>query len=106
MIAGDVKGGSAVISNSNSFAGSVVFKSALKEWLVQCKSDRVRGSSKLLTIRTILVSLVWSSLETLNTAIVGAISIGFQTVPLICKTMLDWPGSLHVTVADFTTMPP
>src|SRR6266536_5484912 len=37
---------------------------------------------------------------------VGVTSIGFHTVPLICRTTLDCPGSLHVTVADFVTMPP
>src|SRR6266536_1524913 len=88
-IEGAVNGGSAVMCNSNSLPGRTVFNSALKEWLVHCKSDRTRGSSKLLTMRTILVSLVWVSLETLKTAIEGAISIGFHTVPLICRTMLD-----------------
>src|SRR5437667_1612146 len=106
IIEGGVNGGSAVISNSNSLPGRTVFNSALKERLVHCTSDKASGSSRLLTIRTMLVSLVWVSLETLKTAIVGANSIGFQTVPLNWRTMLDWPGSLHVTVADFATAPP
>src|SRR5213078_2383832 len=57
-------------------------------------------------MRTTFVSLVWVSLETLKTAIVGVTSIGFQTVPLICKITLDCPGSLHVTVACLITEPP
>ena len=82
------------MANSNSLPGRTVLSSALKDWLVHWRSDNSIGSSRLLTIRTTLVSLVWTSLETLNTAIVGVTSIGFQTVPLICSTRLDWPGSL------------
>src|SRR5207245_9524754 len=96
----------AVICSSYSLPSLTVFSSALNELLVHCKSDRVRGWARLLTMRTTILSLVWASLEILNTAIVGVISIGFQTVPLICSTTLDWLRSLQVTVVCFMTVPP
>src|SRR6266540_2301964 len=57
-------------------------------------------------MRTTLVTFVSLSSETLNTAIVGVTSIGFHTVPVICSTTLDLPGSLQVTVVDMVTAPP
>src|SRR6185503_2104124 len=101
MTDGELNGGIAVICSSNSLPSLMVFNSTLNELLVHCKSDRVRGWSRLLTMCTTFVSLVCASLEILNTAIVGVTSIGFQTVPLICSTTFDWPGSLQVTVACF-----
>src|SRR6266536_3072347 len=106
IIEGELKGGMAVMCSSNSLSGLIVFSSALKDWLVHFKSDNVSGASRLLTMRTILVSFVSDSADTLKTAIVGVTSIAFQTVPLICNTTFDWPGSLQVTVADFATVPP
>src|SRR5207248_1251972 len=106
MMDGELNGGTAVICNSNSLPGFTVFNSALNVWLVNVRSDNSIDSSWLFTMRTTLVSLVWLSLDTLNTAIVGVTSIAFQTVPLICRVTFDWPGSLHVTVACFKTAPP
>src|SRR6266404_4740171 len=85
---GPLNGGIAVMCSSNSFPSFTVFNSAWNDLLVHCRSDNVIGSSRLLTIFTILVSLVWTSLETLNTAIVGVTSIGFHTVPLIWRITL------------------
>src|SRR5881394_214693 len=70
MADGEWNGAIAVMSRSNSLPSLTVFSSALNELLVHCKSDRIKGWSRWLMIRTILVSLVWDSLETVNTAIV------------------------------------
>src|ERR1041384_8286061 len=86
IIEGPLNGGTAVMCSSNSLPGFTSFHSALKDWLVHLKSDNVSGASRLLTIRTVLVSFVSDSLDTLKTAMVGVTSIGFQTVPLICST--------------------
>src|SRR4051794_37017380 len=39
-------------------------------------------------------------------AMVGVKSIGRHTVPVICRTVFECPGSSLVTVATFVTLPP
>ena len=69
--------------------------------------DRItRLVAQILNVPIALVSLVGASLEGVNVTIAGVTSIGFHTVPMICRTTVDCPGSLHVTDADFATDPP
>src|SRR6266498_2131487 len=96
----------AVTCRANSLPACTVFNSTLKEGLAHCTSERVMGSSRLLTMRNTLVSLVVESLARLKDAMVGVMSMGFQTVPVICRMTLDRPGSVHETVADLVTIPP
>ena len=42
----------------------------------------------------------------MNIAIVGVKSIGRHTVPVICRTTFECPGSSLITVATFVTFPP
>ena len=67
----EVKGDKAVMWRANSLPGFTVFNSAWKDWLVHCRSDSSSGYSRLLTRRTILVSLVWDSPETWKTTDAG-----------------------------------
>src|SRR5262245_66229866 len=74
-------GGAAVISSSNSLPSLTVLSSVLNNGLLQVISEIWSGSSRLLTIRMVLIWLVWSSGVKLNIAIVGLRSMGFQTLP-------------------------
>src|SRR6185369_4522089 len=77
----DGRGGATVMCNSNSLPGCTVFSSARNASLVHCTSERTIGSERLLRMRRTLVSFVGASVETVNTAVGGMISIGFHTVP-------------------------
>jgi hypothetical protein len=73
---GNASDGLTVIRNSNSFPGSTVRSAALNAELVHCNSESWTNSGTLLTMRKTLVSFVAASLEKLNEAADGLISIG------------------------------
>src|SRR5207245_1578928 len=54
---------------------------------------------------TTLTSLDGDSAFTLSMTNCGLISIGFQTVPLTCRTTVGWLLSFEVTVTVFVTGP-
>src|SRR5512137_1360842 len=86
---GDGKGVNIVTFRSNSLPGLTSFSSALNDGLTHLRSDNVIGSSRLLTMRNTLVSLVGHSLDGVNIAMAGVTSIGFHMVPVIWRTTFD-----------------
>src|SRR5437667_10664936 len=101
----DVKGGPAETLSSNSFPSRTVLSSTRNALLVHWRSESVNGSSRLLTIFTMRVSLVWSSGPGLNIAYIGVTSIGLQIVPLIWRAKFVWAGSLLTTNTFLETVP-
>src|ERR1051325_821467 len=100
------KGGLAVIVMSKSLPTVLVFNSAVNLGLLLSGAESVTGSSRLLTIWTLVVTLVWVSAGMVMTANCGWMSMGFQTVPLSCRPTEGWVLSLEVTVTVLRTWPP
>src|SRR5258708_23934986 len=77
----EMDAGTVETTNSYTLPASMVFNSAVKAGFPLCASDKVTGSSVLLTTRSVRLSLVGWPATKLNVAQLGMISIGFQTVP-------------------------
>src|ERR1041384_7395506 len=97
-------GGTVRMINSNSLPGWLVLSWAAKRRLLLSGLETVSGSSRLLTMRTV-VALDGDSEFTMITAICGVTSTGRQMLHLIWRFTVGCVGSLQVTVIDFSTGP-
>src|ERR1043166_5079575 len=94
-----------VTANSNSFPGRTVFNSALKAALVDTGGSSETKSSRLLVMRTTLVSFVASPSIAMKETNAGCTSSGCTIVAPRCNRGVACTGSLQVTVATFVTGP-